>query len=120
MNDDTLSIRLHPPASNGSTSSLLCAELGRIADRFDAAERLARHSRSQIEREAAEAARLDALGEHWAASMDLADLLLLLVRKAMQHRPDALRTYLVDLLRPELEPISEALIRLEDSHVPLH
>jgi hypothetical protein len=48
--------------------------------------------------EAAEAERQEAAGLFWAVSQDLADLLLLLLRKAAEHRGGALCLYGLDLL----------------------
>ncbi len=101
--------------------SIVRAELARIAQRFEAADRRAKAAGVAVafgagtvaDREAAEAERRDAAGESWAAESDLADLLLLLLRHARRHQPDALRDLLADVLRPELAPLAEAVARLE-------
>jgi hypothetical protein len=36
-----------------------------------------------------------------------------LLRYAKTHRPDALRAHIVAVLRPELDPIAEAIANLE-------
>jgi hypothetical protein len=90
--------------------------LARIAERFDAADRRAKRAAvlgDATDREAAEAERREIAGDFWAAGEDLADLLLLLLQYAIEHHPDALRLYLTEALRPELEPIVEALAQLE-------
>ncbi len=100
--------------------SVVRAELARIAERFGDADRRAKAAGVAVafgagtvaEREAAEAERQDAAGDFWAASSDLADLLLLL-RYALAHQPDALRLYLAEALRPELGPLAEAVAGLE-------
>jgi hypothetical protein len=50
------------------------------------------------DREAAEEERREAAGDFWAVRQDLADLLLLLLRKAVEHRGSALCLYGLDLL----------------------
>jgi hypothetical protein len=84
-----------------------------IAERFEAADKAHRLARTDPDRELAEAKRRDANGQFWAAAEQLADLHLLMLRQALAHRADALRQYLAELLRPELEPLAEALARLE-------
>jgi hypothetical protein len=64
-------------------------------------------------REEAEAARMEARGDFWQAGQDLTDLLLLLFRYALRHDRDTLRLVLVEALREELEPIADAIARLE-------
>lgn len=96
--------------------SILRAELARIAEGFAAADRRAFTAGvydRQGHREAAEAERAEAAGNFWAAEADLADLLLLLLRAAARHQPDALRLRLGQALRTELEPLAEAVARLE-------
>jgi hypothetical protein len=92
---------------------LLRAELARIAERFEQAERRAKSASTIEDREAAESERREAEGDFWAVTADLADLLLLLFRHAITHQPDALRAYIVALLRPELDPMAEAIANLE-------
>jgi hypothetical protein len=109
---------LQPPAPGPTPAevrreSLVRADLARIADRFEQADRRARRAQTIAAYEQAEAERRDAEGEFWAAGSDLADLLLLLLRYALHHEPDALRLYLAEVLRPELEPLAETLARLE-------
>lgn len=107
-----------PTAGESRARSLVQSELSRIADRFDAANRLLRQAKSTEDREFAEAMRRDAAGQFWAFGQELADLLLLLIRMALSHRRDALGSYLADALRPELAPIVAAVARLEDALVP--
>ena len=87
------------------------ADLARIADRFESADRKVRGARTATDREQAEAERREADAEFFAAGRELADLLLLLFRYAMYHQPDALRLYLVELLRPELESLAELAMK---------
>ncbi len=88
-----------PPAR---AVSLLRDDLHRIAERFREAD--ARAFRAAVaeaagERDQADAEKAEAAGDFWAATAEAADLLLLLLRLALKHRPDALRAYLVDALR---------------------
>jgi hypothetical protein len=93
--------------------SLVRADLAAIAERFEDAGRRIKRATTISDREAAEAERRDAVGDFWAAEDDLADLLLLLIRCCEQHRPDVLRLYLAEVLRTELEPIVDALAKVE-------
>jgi hypothetical protein len=102
----------HTPAAS-HPRSLLRQELAEIADRFEAADRRAKRASTIPAREEAEAERRAALGEHWQAESELAELCLLLLRLALRHQPDALRLYLADALRPELEPLVQAVARME-------
>ncbi len=88
-------------------------ELSRICRRFEAADQRARSADTAPDRAAALTERDEAAGEFYAAEMGLADLLLTMFRVAVGHRPDALRMYMAELLRPELEPVLEAVARLE-------
>jgi hypothetical protein len=94
----------------------LRGELAGILERFAAADERLRRSATIADREAAEAARREAVGEHYGVTRDVADLFLLLLRQALQHRAEALRNYLVKLLAPELDPMAEAIYRLERGH----
>ncbi len=102
-----------PRGDAARTSAGLRVDLLRVAERFETADRRARTAAMLTDREAAEAERREAAGEFHAGGSDLADLLLLLLRMAARHEPDALRTALVELLRPELAPLVSALARLE-------
>jgi hypothetical protein len=72
------------------------AELGRIGDRFEEADRTLLRAHTLIDREEAEAARRDAMGAHWAAENDLADLQLLVLLMAAKHRREVLRDLLCE------------------------
>jgi hypothetical protein len=91
--------------------SAVRADLANIAERFEAADRRVRGARTAAGRERAEAVRRAADAEFYAAGRELADLLLLLLRYAIHHQPDALRLYLVELLRPELEQLAELALK---------
>ena len=98
------------------TSSGLRADLLAIAGKFHRADKQAWRARvlgEQGKLAEAEDARMDANGEYYAASWDLADLLLLLLRHALMHRRDILRQYLADALAPELTELAEAIVRAE-------
>ena len=109
-------------STTDKAGSAVRAELARICGRFEDADRRARaarvaaargHAGTVAEREAAEAERRDAAGEFWGAGEDLAQLLLLLLRYAAEHQPEALAAALAEALRPELGPLAEAIARLE-------
>jgi hypothetical protein len=92
---------------------LFRAELARITDRFEAADCRAKRAAKVEDREAAEWERLEAAGDFTATEMDLADLLLMLLRLALKHQPAALAQYLGNALRDEFEPLVDAVISLE-------
>lgn len=95
--------------------SAVRAELDRIADQFDRADRRRAKAAATIaDREAAEAEQQEAAGIYWSAGESLTQLLLLMLRFAIEHEPDLLRERLVEALRPELEPLAEDIARLED------
>src|SRR5437868_5682779 len=104
-----------PPhnADNPDARSLVRAELARIGERFEAADRRAKRAATMEDREAAEAERQEVAGDSWALGTQLADFLLLLIRYALRHQPAALTMYLTEALRPELEPMAAALARQE-------
>jgi uncharacterized damage-inducible protein DinB len=93
----------NPAADQVTPASLLRAELHRLAEAFAAADRAAWRARVFLDRgdERAEGERLEALGQFEAASRQLADLLLLLLRHALRHRAGALRGLLHDALLDE-------------------
>lgn len=100
-------------ASPKKTDSAIRVELSRLADAFAEADRKAEDATTTTDRLAAEIVRDEAAEEFWKAGDELADLLLLLFRYAMDHRREALRDCLVALLRPELDPLIEAITELE-------
>ena len=92
------------------------ADLNGIAERFAAAND--RAHRAAVTEDAAglaaaEDERFEVAGEFWAAGQELGDLLMLLLRHALDHRPDALRMYLTEALKPELQPLAAAVAKLE-------
>jgi hypothetical protein len=91
----------------------LRAHLAGLLARFEAADQRARAEHDPDARGDAEAAALEATGEHWEASREIADLLLLLLRHAMRHHRDVLHEFIVNLLRPQLNELADALYRLE-------
>jgi hypothetical protein len=102
------------PRIQRSLRSAVRLEIADIADRFAAADLRMKTAATFADREQAEAERREANGDFWAAEEDLADLLLLLLRYTLVHRPDALRFYLTEALRPELEAIIEIIAKQED------
>jgi hypothetical protein len=102
----------------------LRGEIAAIAARFEAADRRAKRAATLEDRDQAEAERLEASGDFWAAEADLADLLLMLFRLALRHQPNALGQYVYqavelqfleigDRFARELQRLSEAVARLE-------
>jgi hypothetical protein len=91
----------------------LRAHLAGLLARFEAADQRLQESIVTGERTEAEAAALEATGEYWEASREIADLLLLLLRHAMRHHRDVLHEFIVNLLRPQLNELADALYRLE-------
>jgi hypothetical protein len=104
---------LHDTPQCASPGSLIRAELEQIANQYEAADRRAKRAATIPVREAAEDERREAEGDFWAAGEQLADLFLLMIRHCKQYRPDILQLYLAELLRPELEPLAQAIIRME-------
>jgi hypothetical protein len=87
--------------------------LAQIADRFKQADCRKRRSQTLEECADAEDERREIAGEFWAAENELAHLYLLLKRVALLHEPDAVSLYAAEALRPELQPIVEALAKME-------
>jgi hypothetical protein len=83
-------------------------ELCCIGGRFEAADRRAKQAATLADREQAEEEARAAEGDYWAAEMELADLVLLLLRQATAHRRDALRMYLLEILGDEIVEIAVA------------
>jgi hypothetical protein len=112
--------RLPSPPAPGPTPtearyvSLVRADLGRITDRFEQAGRRAQRAQTIADYDDADAERCEIAGEFWAAEEDLAQLVLMLLRIALRHQPEALRMYLADALAPELDGLADAIVRLED------
>lgn len=98
-------------------ASLVRRELGRIRGRWEAADKKAYAASVAIafgasagaEREAAEAERDDAAGELFGLESDLADLLLLLLRLARRHRPEALADSLSEAMGEELDTFAREI-----------
>lgn len=116
---DTMSIPTAAPSGYVSPGpptipSYVRAELGRVADRWEAAGDRARRATTIADRERAEAERREAAGDHHQVEVDLADLLLLLLRMALRHRRAELVALLEDAVEdPLLAPLAEAIARLE-------
>jgi hypothetical protein len=98
----------------------LRSELRALAERFDAAANRAYRAavtEDQPAREAAEWERLEAFGAYEAAGRDVADLLLLLLRHCLRHRPEALADLLAEALQDELRPLAAAVADLQGREV---
>lgn len=100
----------------GDTRSIVRAEIARITAMYEAAD--ARRKRAQAmsdpdEVEAAEAEKREASADFWAAADGLADLFLLMLRYAAEHRPEQLCQAMAGALRTELVPLAEAIVQLE-------
>jgi hypothetical protein len=105
----------HAPHSLTAADTIR-ANIDAAASRFlaaDAAVRRAEVLGDDAARVEALAARTLALGEFCLAGRDVADLAVLLLRYAFEFDRDTLRLILVEALRPELEPIADAIARLE-------
>src|SRR5262245_25390825 len=86
------------PKSTGVRSAVR-GELLRIAEDFDAAQRRMQQAGTHLDQDdlqAAEAAAQEASALFELSGLDLADLLLLLLRYGLRHRPQALRDLLVE------------------------
>jgi hypothetical protein len=85
-----------------SARSLVRREIDRLTTEWEEADRLSRQAPTHADREKAEEERRELAGRFWSLREQLADLCLLLLRYAREHREDALRLYLLDVLRPAL------------------
>lgn len=106
--------RASPPVSDAqhetpyrTQRSLVRADLERITDRFDSADRRAKRVATILDREAAEDERREAAADFWAAEEELVDLFLMLLRLSVKHQPDALRLYLAELVGRNCYPSSK-------------
>jgi hypothetical protein len=112
-----MSISSTPPAGNDSrVSSLFNRELQRLAEKFaDADAQLwrARVRGDKGELEAAEDERQKANGDFFAATQEMADLFLLLLRQCLALRKDALRLYLADALSDDFAELADAIVAIK-------
>jgi hypothetical protein len=110
------SIPDRPDGGNGrreSARSLVRREIDRITNEWAEADRLTRQAPNFADRETAEERRRELAGAFWSLQEQLADLHLLLLRYCLQHRPDALKMYLLDVLQPALlDLLRPALVEL--------
>jgi hypothetical protein len=107
-----------PPTLADLVCPLLSRDLTRLAERFALAERQARQAAvlgERGQRDAAEAERDTAAAAYFELGAAAGELLLFLLRQAQQYQRDALRLYLADALREELDEIREAVARLENT-----
>jgi hypothetical protein len=108
----------HPTSDSPekTRAGLVCAELRRILERFDAADKCAWQARvmgQAGECDTAEAERRDAAGDYWAACMALADLGLLLMRHMLDYRREELHQYMNDVLAPDFAELADAIVATE-------
>ena len=101
---------------NAEMKSVVRAEIARITARFEAADK--RMHAAQVvskpeEARAANAEKEEAAGDFWAAAEGLADLFLLMLRYAAEHRPEQLSQALAGGMRAELNGFAEAIARSE-------
>jgi hypothetical protein len=93
--------------------SIFREELGRLRALYEEADRLARSAATAADRAQAEDLRLEADASFWAASMELADLFLLLLRHCIDHRKDVLRAYLIRVLGEDFQELADQIGLLE-------
>lgn len=96
--------------------SIVRAEIARITERFEAADARLKGAQAMSnpeEARAAEAEKREAAADFWAAADGLADLFLLMLRYAAEHRPEQLCQALAGGMRAELGPITDAVAKLE-------
>lgn len=94
--------------------SLVRAELRRICERWEEADRRFKEARARAERgelSQAELDRWEAQGDWFGCSRELADLAVLLLRHAVKHHAEALRPLLVEILRPQLDALAVVLLK---------
>ncbi len=99
-----------------TTADAIRAEIDAVAQRFLAANAAVRRAQvlgDDAGRVDAEAARSAALGAFCLAGRDVADLAIVLLRYAFEFDRETLRLILVETLLPELQPIADAVGRLE-------
>jgi hypothetical protein len=100
-------------SNDGRPRSPFHAELSRLTELFEAADTRAKRAANITDREQYEAERSEVMEDFHACNRDLADLFLLLLRKAVDHDREAVRVYLVSLLRPELSELADNIARME-------
>lgn len=104
------------PAQVAPMTSLVRAEIRRLVDRWEEADRRFLEARLKAvngELTRAELDRWEAQGDYFGCSQELGSLLVLLLRHALKRQPDVLRALLVEALKPELEEIWEDVARLQ-------
>jgi hypothetical protein len=100
--------------TKASVSTGLHEELSAIAERFRTAEqklRRARAFKNAGQHDDAVAEEWEALGDFHAAGEAAADLFLLLLRLALEHRPEAVHLHLADVIRAEVRPVATGVQR---------
>jgi len=93
--------------------SLFREELGRLRAMYEHADRLARTAETAADRTLAEDLRREAEASFWAASAELGDLLLLMLRHAIEHRRDTVRAYLMLVLGDDFQELGDAIALAE-------
>jgi hypothetical protein len=88
-------------------------DIGTIKNCFAAADERLKRAATIEDRSQAEEERHEAMGDLFAAKQELADLFILLLRHAAEHRPTALRIYLADLLREDFGSLAQAIAQVE-------
>jgi hypothetical protein len=93
--------------------SIFREELGRLRALYEEADRLAKSGESAADRARGEDLRREADATLWAASMELADLFLLIQRHAIDHRRDTVRAYLMLVLGPDFQELADQIALVE-------
>jgi hypothetical protein len=94
------------PASPTTAPAALRADILRLAELFEDADRRLKRAQTLTDHVEATTEWLAAQEQLYVAGSWLADFLLLLLRYARRYQPDALRMYLRESLREELEAMA--------------
>jgi hypothetical protein len=102
-----------PPGNHPPRRSVFREELDRLRGLYESADRKAKSAATAADRALAEDLRREADASFWAASAELGDLFLLLLRHCLDHRKDALRAYLMQVLGDDFRDLADAVALAE-------
>jgi hypothetical protein len=80
---------------------------------YERADGIAKSAQTAADRAHAEDLRREASASFWEASVELGDLFLLLLRHAIDHRPEAVRAYLMKALGEDFQELADAVALVE-------